>query len=196
MSTSILGTHTQEGETQIAEHDDSHEHHVQSGHTPSPPHAHTHSVHAAHSGHDPHAHPVHHGKVKRKSRTWLWLGLGTGIALVLMAGGVWWLQVDENPPPVVHTSAELMAQMRATSQGWDGSANVFGGKLKSEEVNGHHVVTVSDIPNKPCVESGWALAREGQVTVNGVFLPRISAGKLAELCSSGNNQSTIVWVQR
>ena len=37
---------------------------------------------------------------------------------------------------------------------------------------------------------------EGQVTVNGIFLPRISAGKLAELCSSADNKSTIVWTPK
>ena len=186
MSTSILGTHihgdAEEGDVCSA-HDDSHEHHVQ----PAPVHAHTHSVHAAHS----HPHP------RKKSRGPLWVSVGLCLGILAGGAGLWLSSSMDNPSaPPPPNSAALMEQMHSASQGWIDGNNLFGGKLKSEEVNGHQVVTVTDIPNKQCVEASWALAREGQVTVNSVFLPRISAGKLAELCASGNNKSTILWMVR
>ena len=120
-----------------------------------------------------------------------------GAVAVATVAGIWWSKVDEEQSEdPKHGSAALVAQMKAASEGWVEGTNSFGGRIKSEEGNGKHAVTVTNIPNKPCVEAGWVLAREGQVTVNGIFLPRISAGKLAELCSSADNKSTIVWTPK
>ena len=172
--TTILHTHPADSSGNATGHD--HDHVAPTGHP--------------HSGQSRKQPPV---KKNRGSQMVIWAVLAAGLA----AGGLWWwLAESEEPQPAQHTSAELMAQMRSATQGWVEGGNVFGGKLLSEETNGHHVITVTDIPNKPCVESGWALAREGQVTVNNVFLPRISAGKLAELCSSGDNKSTIIWMPK
>ena len=133
---------------------------------------------------------------RKKGSTGLVLTL-IGIAVVLAGGGAfWWYGKSQDQKPALPESAALMEQMRAATTGWVEGGNIYGGKLTTEEVNGHHVVTVTDLPNKACVEAGWALAREGQVTINGVFLPRISAGKLAELCSSGANKSILVWAAK
>ena len=128
-------------------------------------------------------------------KTWWerwWWAFVTGL-VVATAAGVWWSKSVETESDGKPGSAALIAQMKAASEGWVEGSNSFGGRIKSEEGSGKHAVTVTGIPNKPCVEAAWALARDGQITVNGVFLPRISAGKLAELCSSGDNKSTIIW---
>ena len=163
MNTSIQNTHSHSHDGTTAVHDDSHEHHVQPAHTH--PHPHPHPGHAAHPHPHPHQLPKSHWPV--------WMACGLGLGAVVVAIAVWWINSIQNPAPAVPGSNVLMDQMRTAAQGWTDSANVFGGKLKSEEVNGHHVVTV-----------------------NSVFLPRISAGKLSELCASGNNKSSIMWVAR
>ena len=101
---------------------------------------------------------------------------------------------NDAPKPPEPTSEALIAQMHAATQGWMDGPNVYGGSLKTGDEGGRRTVTVTNIPNKPCVQVTWALAREGQVTVNGMFLPRLSAGKLAELCSSTDNKSTLLWI--
>jgi len=186
MSTTIPYSHHHDHDDGTG-HDDSHEHHVQPAHSPP----HSHSAHAAHA--HPHPHPSHGHPVK-KSGWQKWWGLVVGLVAVATVAGIWWSKVEEEQlADPKHGSAALIAQMKAASEGWVEGTNSFGGKIKSEEGNGKHAVTVTGIPNKPCVEASWALAREGQITVNGVFLPRISAGKLAELCSNGDNNSTLIW---
>ena len=131
-----------------------------------------------------------------KRRGW-WFALVGLLVVPAIGGGAawWWMQADDEtpktPPP---TTEALIAQMRAATQGWVDGPNVFGGSLKTGDVGGRRSVTVTNIPNKPCVQATWVLAREGQVTVNGLFLPRLSAGKLAELCSSTDNNSTLLWI--
>ncbi len=114
-----------------------------------------------------------------------------------MAGIIVWSRLsEESSDQGSPASAPLVAQMKSASEGWVEGMNSFGGKIFTQEDNGKRVITVTNIPNKPCVETSWALAREGQITVNGVFLPRLSAGKLAELCSQGDNKSTIMWMPK
>lgn len=190
MSTSIPYTHKHEDEDGVSAvpHDESHDHHVQ------PTHAHpAHGTHVHDAHHHPH--PAHGHIVHAIQKTWWerWWWVFVSVLAVATAAGVWWSRAVETETDGKPGSAALIAQMKAASEGWVEGSNSFGGRIKSEEGNGKHAVTVTGIPNKPCVEASWALARDGQVTVNGVFLPRISAGKLAELCSSGDNNSTIIW---
>jgi len=117
--------------------------------------------------------------------------------VAVIVGLIVWSRMSEDPADEGKSvSTALVSQMKAAREGWVEGSNPYGGKISSEENNGQHTVTVTGIPNKPCVEASWALAREGQITVNGVFLPRLSAGKLAELCSTGDNKSTIMWMPK
>lgn len=161
--------------------------------TPKPGHGTSGAVHDGSPGRQ--AQQPRRATPRKRSGPGKWLGLCGAVALAA-GGAFWWYSGSQDQASALPESAALMNQMRAATQGWDGGGNVFGGRLTTAEVNGHQMVTVTDLPNKACVEAAWALAREGQVTVNGVFLPRISAGKLAELCSSGANKSTLIWVAK
>ena len=172
------------------------ENHVMTtGHTHSAPHGVAHGRAHDH-GHDhahPHPHPHSHVKPSHSARYWWAAGL-----VVLLAGGglaAWMMSAPEEDSAPAVGSAQLIKEMREAADGWERGRNAFGGEMKSDApgASGKRQVTASGIPNKPCVETGWALAKDGLVTVNGVFLPRISAAKLAEVCASANNKSVILW---
>ena len=116
------------------------------------------------------------------------VGLGIG-AYVTKLGG-------DDGHDAKSDTANLIAQIRAGSEGWVQGSNVFGGEIKSEGEGSRHAVIVTKIPNKACVEAGLALAKDGIITVNGVMPPRISAGKMAILCNDGNNESTLNWMPK
>jgi hypothetical protein len=172
-----------------------HAHHKAVHDDPHPQHTQHARDHNEHEKQIPHPHPT--GQKLHKSWWEKWWMVVVIPTLLVMAGLIIWSRMAEDKPKNgMPDSSSLIAQMKAAKDGWVEGMNSYGGRIKSQENNGSKVIIVTGIPNKPCVETSWALAREGQITVNDVFLPRLSAGKLAELCSEGDNKSTIMWMPK
>lgn len=125
---------------------------------------------------------------------WFW---GTGLVLIALGIGAYITKQtgDETKDDTSDVGA-LIGQIKAASDGWVQGPNVYGGEIKSLGEGSRHTVMVTRIPSKVCVEVGLALAKEGIVTVNGVLPPRISAGKLAVLCSADGEVSSLGWTPR
>ena len=89
--------------------------------------------------------------------------------------------------------ALLLDQFHQAAAGTVASPHAFGGALTVAAANGRVNVTAAGLPEAACVQAGWQLAREGTVIVNGVLPQRISAARLAELCSLDPQGATLVW---
>ncbi len=109
-------------------------------------------------------------------------------AIWAMSGG------GHHAPP--DRQAQLLDQFRQAAAGTVASPHAYGGALTVVAANGQINVTAAGLPEAACVQAGWQLAREGTVIVNGVLPQRISAAKLAELCSLDPQGATLVWVPR
>ena len=87
-------------------------------------------------------------------------------------------------PEELAPASELIAQInRAAGSGTPPRRHVYGGRLTRHMVGGKLAITVTDVPQKPCVNTAWSLAPHGQVVINGVMPQRITHTILVELCA-------------
>ena len=141
-----------------------------------------------------HAHPPahHHAPAKAPHRRGLAIALGLGAAAAAAAALAAWLLMS--PKGGAQPSGEqLIDQLRMAATGTIPNPHVFGGALTVTRGGSRAKVTAEAVPAKICVQIGWQLAKEGTVAVNGVTPQRISAARLAELCSMNGETATIVW---
>jgi len=152
--------------------------------------AHPHPAHPHDHGHEHghgHAHPP-----PPKPKKGHGVAIGAAIIGLLVAAVAGWLALKDGQKPEP-TGLQLVAQLRDAAAGTIASPHVFGGALSVSRAGGHPAITAEGVPSKICVQIGWQLAKEGTVVVNGVFPQRISAAKLAELCSMNGDVATITW---
>ncbi len=125
----------------------------------------------------------------------VWVVAGI-LALVLASGLYWGLGGKSHPDGKSHPGGErqLLAQMHGAAAGNVVPTNAYGGKLSAQMVGNRTTVVAYGIPAKACVDVGWTLAREGVVTVDGVFEPHLTPAILSRLCYSRKaGGATIVW---
>ena len=115
---------------------------------------------------------------------------GVAVFIIVVSGGG-----DKLAP-----ASDLVEQMKAAAEGGKRPAiHVYGGALR---VQGG-AVTAEGVPQKPCVNAAWTLARSGRVVINGAMPTRITASILAELCAKTGSEgdgagraegATLTWI--
>jgi len=127
---------------------------------------------------------------------------GIVLLCVALSFGVYFVQhVDRNSASSSGSEAEantasLIRQIESAATRTVHGANVFGGRVDSVDDNGRHAVKATNIPNRACVDAAWKLAQEGNITINGVYSPHLTASKLVNMCSEGEDHSVMLWFKR
>jgi hypothetical protein len=127
----------------------------------------------------------------RQSRLAPWL---IGTAVVVGAAAGYWLQGDDEEPRKAHKV--FIAEMKRALAGRDAVSYSFGGTIEVEMIQGRKIAIARRVPQAICVEAGWELVRMGTISVNGVMPQKVSAGKLADLCSREPGGATVEWTPK
>ncbi len=127
----------------------------------------------------------------RKSRLAPWL---IAFAVVVCVFGALWLQHERTPRSDDHKV--FIAELQRALAGHDAERYSFGGTVEVETSGGRKIVIARGVPQAVCVEAGWELVRMGTISVNGVTPARVSAGRLAELCSREPGGAIIEWMPK
>lgn len=148
-----------------------------------------HGSHLPHrNGHHPHG--VRHPKKRHGYLLWL-----AALAALVMTGLVAWAlaQGAAKDEAVV----QLVDQMKLAADGKLGPTHhVLGGRLYAKRDGDQVTVVAGGLPQKDCVQAGWALVKRGMITINGVTPQRVSAAVLAELCAKREDDSKLEWTPK
>ncbi|EME68541.1 hypothetical protein H261_17858 [Paramagnetospirillum caucaseum] len=98
---------------------------------------------------------------------------------------------------VAATPEAFAEQMEAAAHAGGGPVpHVFGGTIRTER-NGSMLALVADkVPPTACVSVGWKLVRKGLLSINGTMPLRVSAAKLADLCSQEDGGAVLTWIPK
>jgi hypothetical protein len=101
---------------------------------------------------------------------------------------------SSGPTPV--TAAGLAAQIEA-APAMDGAAlhpNSDGTRFYlARSQDDRPIVVAEDVPRRLCAATGWALARDGAVTVNGAVPAQLSKVSVSALCYRSGGNATLTW---
>jgi hypothetical protein len=153
------------------------------------------SHHAPHHHPHIHQHPHSHGAGKHPVAKQNNGGLVTGLlcSAAVCAAVLWYFFA---PPRVddEQVADTLLNQMQSAVTGTVPAIHAYGGALNLVVKDGRMLVIAFALPTKACVQAGWRLSKQGIIIVNGVLPPRLSAARLAELCSMVEGGATLTWV--
>jgi hypothetical protein len=141
----------------------------------------------------PHPHAQHPGAAARRrkpART----GHGklvAGLTVVLATGLI--LAATLSARPSGSPSDILAAEMEAAAAGSGATRHSLGGPLTVLPRKDGLNVVADKVPPAACVQASWRLAQKGVITVNGVFMARLSAAKLSEVCFQVPDGAKIAW---
>lgn len=90
----------------------------------------------------------------------------------------------------------FLDELRSAARGMDPGRTSYGGRLDVESRGGKVIVTATAVPQALCVGAGWELVKEGRISVNGVTPQRVSAARLADLCSREPGGATLEWAPK
>jgi hypothetical protein len=148
---------------------------------------------SGHPSHHPHGHPKRHGQPRHEKHTGRWVALAT---LAIIVGGA--LALTFANQSTKHDPVTALAeQMTMASDGLsEPTRHAFGGRLYTKRDGDQVIVVANGLPQKECVQLGWALMKRGVLTVNGVTPQRISAAILADLCAKADDGSKLEWAPK